>query len=83
MGCPKCGKADAEAVMRNQALIKQLAQQGIESFMSNVSWNSDRDGIDLESFTELKELMENMDQIAKGEICRCLAPQSINYEVVS
>ena len=78
MGCPKCGKADAEAVMRNQALITQLAQQGIESFMSKVS-----ERIDLESFTELKELMENMDLIAKGEICRCLAPQSINYEVVS
>jgi hypothetical protein len=72
--CNRCGHADAEALMLNEDVVRQLAREGIESFTSRLE--------DGESFKELNELLENMQKITKGEICRCRAPHAINMEMI-
>jgi hypothetical protein len=74
--CNRCGHADAEALMLNEDLVRQMAREGIESFTSQME-----DGYG-GSFKELNELLENMEKITKGEICRCRAPHAINMEMI-
>lgn len=76
--CDRCGHADAEALMLNEDLVRRLAREGVESFVTGITDAT----ADEESFTELQQLMENMNKITKGEICRCRAPHAINMELI-
>ena len=58
-------------IMEHEALLRQLAQQGTESTMSDL----DSDGI-----MRLKELFDAMQEISDGQICSCRTYQSINVE---
>jgi|TARA_X000001036_G_scaffold384900_1_gene379145 aerobic-type carbon monoxide dehydrogenase small subunit (CoxS/CutS family) len=71
--CDRCNYYTPDIIMEHQALLRQLAQQGTESTMSDL----DSDGI-----TQLKELFDAMQEISEGQMCSCNMYQSINMEKI-
>lgn len=71
--CDRCDYYTPDIIMEHQALLRQLAQQGTESTMSDL----DSDGI-----TQLKELFDAMQEISEGQMCSCNMYQSINMEKI-
>ena len=69
--CDRCSYYTPDIIMEHEALLRQLAQQGTESALSDL----DSDGI-----LQLKELFDAMQEISDGQICRCSTYQSINVE---
>ena len=69
--CDRCNYHTPAIIMEHEALLRQLAQQGTESTMSDL----DSDGI-----MRLKELFDAMQEISDGQICSCRTYQSINVE---
>ena len=71
--CDRCNYYTPDIIMEHEALLRQLAQQGTESTMSDL----DSDGI-----TQLKELFDAMQEISEGQMCSCNMYQSINMEKI-
>ena len=69
--CDRCNNYTPAIIVEHETLLRQLAQQGTESTMSDL----DSDGI-----LRLKELFDAMQEISDGQMCNCSTYQSINVE---
>jgi len=69
--CETCGLYDPEDISNHKNMMEQIAREGVESLLDNVSLNP-------QSLMKLRDSLQAHKEISEGQYCSCAFPHAIN-----